>query len=97
MAYSKKPRVLTTKYKPQTWPQAWWNPATGEERVFFSREQVPYGWTDVKPTIFEPPAGVELDHDELVAKLTEMGVEINPLWGNAHMKRIIEGDVSPTG
>jgi hypothetical protein len=97
MAYSKKPRVLAVKYVPTEWPAARWDPHTGEERVFNSPAEVPCGWLDYKSANKKPPVGVVLDRDELVAKLTEMGIEINPLWGNAHMKRIIDGDVSPAG
>lgn len=83
----------------QEWP-AWRYGPSGESAIFQSEEEVPNGWTK-KPGIPDPEfvarAPVALNRDDLVAKLSEIGVEINPTWGNAHMKRIIDGDVSPTG
>lgn len=81
------------------WPSWWYNP-DGEGQVFNSLEEVPDGWTrrqtgQTKKTESRPTQ--VLDREELKSKLTEMGVEINPMWGNAHMKRIIDGDIRPIG
>lgn len=87
------------KSKGPIWP-SWRYGPNGEKAIFKAPEDVPFGWTSKQGTpepIIELPPVVILDRDELVAELTERGIAINPTWGNAHMKRIIDGDISPAG
>lgn len=95
MPYSKAAAKREARKIP--WPDLRYNPATGEAKLFFSAEEVPEGW-EVKPTdrieLHKP--GVVLDRDELVAELVKRDIPVKPTWANAHMKRIIDGDVSPT-
>lgn len=83
----------------RSWP-SWRYGPNGEAQIFQTEADVPRGWTR-KPGVPEEPRPsretVVLNRDELVATLQFRGVDISPLWGVAHMKRIIDGDVSPTG
>jgi hypothetical protein len=94
MPYSRAKEKRLAKLK--RWPDIRYGPS-GQIKLFYSPEEVPFGWTSDKPSTHMSQVDELLDHDELIAKLTEMGVEINHTWGHAHMKRIIDGDVSPTG
>lgn len=82
-----------------SWP-SWRYGPEGESAVFRCEEDVPIGWTkkpgDTPVEVYSPPPTVPLDRDYLVTHLLENGVEINPTWSNAHMKRIIDGDISTT-
>lgn len=80
------------------WP-AWFYGPEGESVICKTEDEVPEGWARKagrpEPT-FEIATTVILDHDELVAELIARNIRIKPTWGDAHMKRIIDGDVSPT-
>lgn len=85
------------KREPIMWPHWYYGP-DGESGVFNSAEEVPAGWAPTpggKP--YEQPKSTTLDREDLVRQLEAVGVVINPVWGNAHLKRILDGDVSPTG
>ena len=79
----------------RSWP-AWFYGPDDQAAVFPSQDLVPEGWTrrkgDVEPEYIARPT-VILDRGELVEQLVAMNVDINPTWGNAHMKRIIDGEV----
>lgn len=83
------------------WP-AWFYPADPSDPggIFFKEEEVPQGWTRKRgipeTPIVAPPPEV-LDRDELVAKLKEKGITLEHTWGVAHMKRVLDGDISPIG
>lgn len=88
-----------SKPKGPIWP-SWRYGPNGEKGIFECAEDVPVGWTakvGVPEPVLEVAPTIILDKDALIAELTERGIEVNPLWGNAHMKRIIDGDISPTG
>jgi hypothetical protein len=72
------------------WPDLRYDPLTGDTKLFYSADEVPVGWINKKPIIVAPRVGSTLDHDELVTKLNEIGVDIDPRWCNAHMKRILD-------
>lgn len=95
MAYSKAQMGWVAK-EPALWPDLRYSP-DGRQKLFNSAEEVPDGWTTKPPIILNLQPTVTLDRDELVNVLTSRGVSIDPTWGNGHMKRIIDGDVSPTG
>lgn len=94
MPYSRSQQKREARSK--MWPDLRYSP-TGEEKLFYNADDVPADWTT------KPPKGIAvrpteiLDRDELVAELTARNITIDPTWGNGHMKRIIDGDVSPTG
>lgn len=72
------------------WPHWFYGP-NGESAIFNSATEVPYGWVKKPGLAFEPPPATEiLNKDELVAKLIERGIKIDPTWGNAHMKRMLD-------
>lgn len=80
------------------WP-SWRYSPTGEGVIFTCEEDVPLGWAKKMPEpreVFYRQPTESLDREELLIKLTELGVTINHTWGNAHMKRIIDGDISST-
>jgi len=70
------------------WPDIRYSP-TGEIKLFYSAKEVPFDWS-IKPpgTHFGKPAEA-LDKAALMAALTEKGIEINPTWGSAHMKKVL--------
>lgn len=77
------------------WPDLRYSP-TGEMKLFYSAEEVPADWTPKPPQNINTKPTEVLDHDLLVSQLERLGIPIKPTWGDAHMKRIIDGDVSPT-
>ena len=78
------------------WP-GWRYGPDGEGAIFNRQEDVPEGWTR-RPGIPEPtfirPTTKTLSRGDLIAQLTEHGIEVNPLWGNAHMQKVLN-DISP--
>jgi len=78
------------------WPDVRYDPVTGKGELFYEAKDVPYGWVHKPPLKITPRVGVELDKEDLLTRLQDLGVEINPTWSNAHMKRILDGDCSPT-
>lgn len=87
-----------SRIKPDySWP-SWRYGPNGESAIFHRQEDVPQDWTrkpGEQPDPLPDMVIVRHDRDELITKLTELGIAINPTWGTAHMKRIIDGDVSP--
>lgn len=81
------------------WPAWFYSPINEDCGIFSVQESVPEGWTRKRG---EAEPEIEVHHTEILDKsvltdqLVALGVDINPTWGNAHMKRIIDGDVSPT-
>lgn len=82
----------------RSWP-GWRYGPDGEAAIFQCEADVPLGWTrkpGEQPEPFTPkPAPEVLDVGELVLQLEQAGVEINPTWGVAHMKKVID-DLSST-
>jgi hypothetical protein len=81
--------------KSNKWPELFWSPE-GECKLFYSINEVPESWSTQKPIIVFNEASAPLNHDELIAELVKRDIEINPIWGDAHMKRILDGDISST-
>jgi hypothetical protein len=82
--------------KGPSWP-AWFYGPEGAKGIYHKEEDVPDGWkrkADAPEPDLEVQATEVLDHDALVTKLKELNIRIKPTWGDAHMKRIIDGDVS---
>ena len=80
------------------WPSWRYGPG-GQSAIFQKEEDVPEGWTkkpDEAPEVFEErPVTVALDGDFLRTELKKRGIEINPIWGHAHMKKVLD-DSDPT-
>jgi len=76
------------------WPDLRYDPNTGVTKLFYCAEEVPVGWVEKKPRIVEAPVGTTLDREELVSELYKRGLAIDPLWCNAHMKKVIDLDIS---
>lgn len=84
-----------TRIKPDnSWP-SWMYNVEGEGRIFEKESDVPEGWTRKIGEIYEKARPVIHDHEYLVTQLTAAGIEINPIWGSAHLKRILDGDIRP--
>lgn len=83
---------------PSEWPSWCYGPNDGDAKIVNSEEEIPIGWyCNIRPKeldISHLPVEL-LDHDELVSELIKRGISIDPTWGNAHMKRIIDSDISP--
>ena len=80
----------------RSWPRWMYSP-TGEGQIFQKESDVPEGWVRKIGDVYVKSGPVVYDYDDLVRQLNEKNIEINPIWGLAHMKRILDGDVSPTG
>lgn len=81
------------------WPAWFYSPINEDCGIFSSEETVPEGWTrkrGVPEPVIEVHASVVLNKEDLRRALTGMGVDINPQWGSAHMKKVVDGDASPT-
>ena len=71
------------------WPDLRYGP-NGEEKLFYAAHEVPEGWTTKPDPGYVPPDQPEHDRDALVAKLQANGIEINPIWGKAHMQKVLD-------
>lgn len=78
------------------WPRWMYDPM-GEGQIFEKESDVPEGWVRTPGEIYVKFEPVMYDYDDLVRQLEAKEIEVNPIWGNAHLKRIIDGDISPTG
>lgn len=83
-----------TREPVNSWP-SWRYGPYGEAQIFNTESEVPHGWTKKPGEIYVPPENHSLDRDDLVRQLNELGITINPIWGKAHMKKVIN-DFSPT-
>lgn len=81
------PRVMVE------WP-CWFYGPDGHEEIFNSRAEVPSGWTKLKPRVFEPVDPLNVDEDSVRLELEKLGVVIDPTWGKAHLKKVLD-DRSP--
>lgn len=79
------------------WP-SWRYGPEGQSAIFQKEEDVPEGWTkrpDEAPEVYiARPDPEPLDRDELITKLSEIGVDIDPVWCNAHLKKVLD-DCNP--
>lgn len=87
--YEKHPR------KRPPWPDLRYNIQTGEAKLFNNPEEVPEGWVVRKAALFDKTEAKTFDRDELTAKLIAVGVQVDPKWGTAHLKKVLD-DVSPS-
>lgn len=74
------------------WPSWRYGPG-GQSAIFQTQEDVPDGWTK-KPGEAEEEiiarSPVYYDRLALVAELTQRGISIDPRWGVAHMKKVLD-------
>lgn len=75
------------------WPSWRYGPG-GQAAIFQKEEDVPEGWTkkpDEAPEVYVPrPAPPVLDRAELLSLLAAINVEVDPTWGVAHMKKVLD-------
>lgn len=74
------------------WPAWFYSPVNEDCGIFSSEDLVPEGWTrkrgEPEPEIEVHPTEI-LDKSKLIAELLERGIDIDPTWGNAHMKKVL--------
>ena len=75
------------------WPDLRYSPE-GVAKLFYSAEEVPFGWSNKHPGIFIDRPTEQLDREDLIKQLTTKNIKIKPTWGNAHMKKVLNGDCS---
>lgn len=88
MAYSKAYEKRAKRRAP--WPDLRYDPLTGDCKLFFSADEVPKGWVQKRPSPFQQKLASTYDRHELEAQLRAKGVVINPRWGVAHMKKVLD-------
>lgn len=82
--------MARAKREPKRWP-AWRFGPNGESQIFNGPEEVPYGWVSSPGQVFEPvPESPKLDKEDLTRQLEAKGIKINPIWGLAHMKKVLD-------
>lgn len=74
---------------PVDWP-AWYYGPNGEAQIFNGPDEVPYGWVGRPGQKFEPVTPVIHDRDDLVNQLEAKGIAVDPRWGVAHMKKVLD-------
>lgn len=72
----------------------WFHSPDGVSSVFDRAEDVPRGWTNNKTETYQAPTVEVPDREHLVWELGKLGVEIDPTWGLAHLKKVLD-DRSP--
>jgi hypothetical protein len=72
------------------WPDIRYNPATDEAKLFYEAGDVPPGWLKKLQKTKTPKTSVYYDKQELLDQLTSLGIEADPTWGTAHMKKVID-------
>lgn len=87
MPYSRAKEKRAARAIP--WPDLRYGPK-GEVKLFYSAEEVPPNWTSKPPKGIDPKPPQLFDKQELINALTERNIEINPTWGNAHMKKVLD-------
>ncbi len=72
------------------WPDLRYGP-NGECKLFYAPEDVPHGWRQRpdQPYVVEH-APIALTKEELIEQLQNKGVEIDPRWGLAHLKKVLD-------
>lgn len=75
------------------WP-AWYYSPDGEGKVFNHIQDVPYGWLRHKPKEFTSADPLSIDKDSVVQELNRREIKIDPRWGKAHLKKVLD-DISP--
>lgn len=76
----------------RSWP-GWRYGPDGEGAIFQCEADVPPGWTrrpGDQPEPFLPRAVTAYNREELILQLEAKGIEINPTWGVAHMKKVLD-------
>lgn len=77
------------------WPDLRYSPS-GEVKLFYSAEEVPDGWTTKAQIEYKSLPTVVLNKEELIEELINRGIEIDPTWGNAQLKKVLDNDISST-
>lgn len=75
------------------WPHWFYGP-DGQAEIFNSRAEVPHGWTKAPAKLFEPVDPLQVDEEDVRAKLEKLGVKIDPTWGKAHLQKVLDDSSS---
>lgn len=88
-------KALQNKEKKRApWPDLRYNLATGEAKLFLKPEDVPKGWVTKPRLKLTSKQPVVYDKQRLINQLQKLNVTIDPKWGVAHLKKVLD-DVSP--
>lgn len=68
----------------------WFHSPSGDCAIFEKAEDVPLGWANKPFTTYEAPTPPTVDVEDTIKQLTDLGVEINPIWGAAHLKKVLD-------
>lgn len=71
------------------WPH-WFHSPSGESEIFEKAEDVPFGWTKSRPELYVPVDPVAVNVEDTIQQLTDLGIEIDPRWGAAHLKKVLD-------
>jgi len=80
--------------KPTFWP-AWYYSPDGVGKVFERIQDVPYGWVKRPPLKFVPAKPYVVDKEKTIQALEKLGVTIDPRWGAAHLKKVLDDRSTP--
>lgn len=72
------------------WP-AWRFGPDGESQMFDDPKDVPDGWVDTPPILYEPVEPVcQVCEVTITKKLKKLGVTVDPTWGNAKLQEVLK-------
>lgn len=72
-----------------SWP-SWYHAPNGDSAIFESEEEVPDGWTRKPQSLYEAPTVVPIDREATIARLQQLDIFIDPRWGSAKLKKVLE-------
>lgn len=71
------------------WP-AWFHAPNGDSAIFQLQEDVPEGWSRKRQSAYEAPTPLAVDKEATLARLMKLGVLIDPRWGSAQLKKVLD-------
>jgi hypothetical protein len=71
------------------WP-AWFFSPSGDSAIFEKAADVPAGWVDRQHEVHVTPEPLAVDVEDTIKQLNDLGVWIDPTWGAAHLKKVLD-------
>lgn len=72
-----------------SWP-AWFHAPNGDSAIYQDQASVPNGWSRKKQTPFIASPALSVDAEDTKKQLFDLGVWIDPRWGAAHLKKVLD-------
>lgn len=69
---------------------AWFHAPNGDSAVFQLQEDVPEGWSRKRQSAYEAPTPLAVDKESVLARLCALNIFIDPRWGVAHLKKVLD-------